>query len=75
MSCATSSNYDMLACVFCEQIKPAVSNNSIASMEDDEDKLAAGKEKMMFVLKELLDTEKEYVEKMNDLIKVGMLVL
>ena len=26
----------------------------------------------MFVLKELLDTEKEYVEKMNDLIKVGV---
>lgn len=27
---------------------------------------------MTFVLKELLDTEKEYVEKMNDVIKVGV---
>jgi len=54
------------------QIKPAISNHSIASMEDEENKQAAGREKMMFVLKELLDTEKEYVEKMNELIKVGV---
>jgi len=64
----------MLACVCCiyEQIKPAISISSITSIEDEENKQTAGKEKMMFVVKELLDTEKEYVEKMNDLIKVGV---
>ena len=44
----------------------------MASLEDEDEKKKVGAEKMSFVLQELVGTEKEYVEKMNDLIKVGM---
>lgn len=56
-------------------MKPATSNTSISSMvslEDEDEKKKVGTEKMSFVLQELLDTEKEYVSKMKNLIEVGV---
>lgn len=56
-------------------MKPATSNSSISSMvslEDEDDKKKVGTEKMLFVLQELVHTEKEYVDKMKDVIKVGV---
>ena len=56
-------------------MKPATSSTSISSMvslEDEDDRKKVGTEKMFFVLQELVETEKEYVDKMNDVIKVGV---
>ena len=56
-------------------MKPATSSTSISSLvslEDEEEKRKVGTEKMSFVLQELVETEKEYVDKMHDVIKVGM---
>ena len=44
----------------------------MVSLEDEEEKKKVGTEKMFFVMQELVDTEKEYVDKMNDVIKVGV---
>ena len=46
--------------------------SSVVSLEDEDEKKKMGAEKMLFVLQELVDTEKEYVGKMKDVIKVGM---
>ena len=56
-------------------MKPATSSTSISSLvslEDEEEKRKVGTEKMSFVLRELVETEKEYVDKMHDVIKVGV---
>lgn len=44
----------------------------MVSLEDEDEKKKKGTEKMFFVLQELVNTEKEYVDKMNDVIKVGV---
>ena len=44
----------------------------MVSLEDEDDRKKVGTEKMFFVLQELVETEKEYVDKMNDVIKVGV---
>ena len=56
-------------------MKSATSNSSISSLvslEDEDEKRKVGTEKMSYVLQELVDTEKEYVDKMSDVIKVGV---